>query len=380
MRVIIIGGGVGGLTLAIALRRKGLHAELFERAGDVTRSQLGAGLMLSYNATRVLRHLGLGEELETVGYRYQCSEFRTQRGEVLARWSVPENDLQVGVARANLHRMLLGALGEDTVHLGSECTGFRQDASGATALFADGREARGDVLVGVDGLKGAIRPQLLGPEKPRYAGYTVWRGLAAVQHEAAPPGLFRMSWGAGKRFAFYHVAPGLIYWFGVANAPEGEREPRGTRRGGLLERFGDWVEPTCTLISATPEENIHRTDIYDRRPVGKWGEGRVTLLGDAAHPMTFNLGQGACQAIESAAVLAECLSAGREEPIAALRAYEERRKDRTAGFTKLSWRMGAIGRVRQPGAVWLRDRGLKLIFGRVLIPRQEKARAIELSA
>jgi 2-polyprenyl-6-methoxyphenol hydroxylase-like FAD-dependent oxidoreductase len=377
MRAVIIGGGIGGLTLAIALRRKGIEAEIFERAEDVARSQLGAGLMLAYNATRVLRHLGLGDELETVGYRYQYSEFLTQRGELLVRWSVPSGEIQVGVARANLHRMLIDAQAEGVLHLSSSCTGFRQDAEGVTALFADGSEARGDVLIGADGLKGVIRTHLLGPEKLRYAGYTVWRGLSSLAREDAPPGLFRMSWGAGQRFAFYHVAPGLIYWFGVASAPEGEREPRGTRKSGLLERFREWPEPVHALISATPEAEIHRTDIYDRKPIDKWGEGRVTLLGDAAHPMTFNLGQGACQAVESAAVLAECLGEG-GSPVAALRAYEERRKSRTAGFTKLSRRVGALGRLRRPGAVWLRNQGLKLIFGKIVIPRQEKSRAIEL--
>nr|ASV46862.1 2-polyprenyl-6-methoxyphenol hydroxylase [uncultured bacterium] len=377
MRAIIIGGGVGGLTLALALRRKGIKAEIFERAGDVARSQVGAGLMLAYNATRVLRHLGLEAELETVGHRYRYSEFRSQRGELLVRWSVPDEELQLGVMRANLHRMLLAAQAEGVLHLASTCTGFRQDAKGVTAHFADGSEARGDVLIGADGLKSVIRARLLGPERLRYAGYTVWRGLASLAHEDAPPGLFRMSWGAGKRFAFYHVAPGLVYWFGVASAPEGRREPPGTRRSGLLQRFRDWPEPARALISATPEEKIHRTDIYDRKPIDTWGESRVTLLGDAAHPMTFNLGQGACQAIESAAVLAECLGEG-GEPTAALRAYEERRKSRTAGFTRLSRRVGAIGRVSRPGAVWLRNMGLKLIFGRIVLPRQERSRAIEL--
>jgi 2-polyprenyl-6-methoxyphenol hydroxylase-like FAD-dependent oxidoreductase len=379
MRVLISGGGIGGLCLALALRQRGIEVRVFERATDLAGSQVGAGLTLAYNATRVLRGLGLGAELATLGCPYKTSEFRTPQGALLARWSVPNGELQLGVVRAHLHQMLMGALGEDVLSLGASCLGFQQDEDGVTLQLADGREVRGDVLVGADGLHSVIRPRLLGPETPRYAGYAVWRGLSTLQHEDAPPGLFRMWWGAGKRFAFYVVASGLIYWFGVIATPAGQSDPRGTRQRRLLERYDGWPPLVGELLSATPETNIHHTDIYDRAPVRRWGEGRVTLLGDAAHPMTFNLGQGACQAMESAWVLAQCLSGG-GDPVAALRAYERQRMPRTARYTRVSWGIGALGRWKHPGAVWLRDHGLKLAFERFIVPREEKSQAIELTA
>lgn len=190
---------------------------------------------------------------------------------------------------------LAGALDEDAVHLGAECTWFAQDADGITVRFADGREARGDALIGADGLRSTIRMQLLGQSKPRYAGYTLWQGTAEFDSAKYPPGLMRMVWGKGGRFVSYYTSPGRLFWFGVANAPESGTE----RKEAALERFRGWMPPIEELISATPDGSLSRVDMYDREPVSTWGTGRVTLLGDAAHPITVNSGQGAAQTLET---------------------------------------------------------------------------------
>ena len=186
-------------------------------------------------------------------------------------------------------------------------------------------------------------------------------------------GLGFESWGRGKRFGCAHIGKGRIYWFATRNAPEGERDgPPGSPTGAkatLLELFEGWHHPVHELVEATGEEAIRRDDLYDREPLsGCWGEGRVTLLGDAAHPMTPNLGQGACQAIEDAVVLARCLqepdAAGREGIPGTLRRYEGLRTARTAKIVRRSRRIGQIGQLENALLCRLRDRALAMIPSR----------------
>jgi 2-polyprenyl-6-methoxyphenol hydroxylase-like FAD-dependent oxidoreductase len=164
--------------------------------------------------------------------------------------------------------------------------------------------------------------------------------------------------GRGAQFGIFPMTAQRVYWFASVNAPEGARDWPVGRKRELLERFGDWHSPVRAIIEATDEAAILRNDIYDHEPLRRWGEGRVTLLGDAAHPATPNLGQGACQAIEDAVVLARCLGES-PEVAAALRAYESRRRPRTSAITLQSRRMGRMGRWENPLLCWLRDRLIK---------------------
>jgi 2-polyprenyl-6-methoxyphenol hydroxylase-like FAD-dependent oxidoreductase len=231
-----------------------------------------------------------------------------------------------------------------------------------TARFADGREERGDVLVGADGIKPAVRRQLLGDEPLRYAGYTAWRGVGLIDRPEVPLGVTMLAAGRGSQVGTLPIGGGRTYWFATANVPQGETDPPGGHRAALLERFKDWYAPIPAFIDATPEGAIIRNDILDRPPVRKWGEGRVTMLGDAAHPTTPNLGQGACQAIESAFVLARHLRGAADLP-AALRAYEQARFDRTALVTNRSWTLGKVLAYESRWACGLRDLLLRLFPG-----------------
>jgi 2-polyprenyl-6-methoxyphenol hydroxylase-like FAD-dependent oxidoreductase len=368
--VLIIGAGIGGLTTALALRRLGIDTRVFERASELSKIQVGAGLHLWPNALRVLQDLGLGEDLRASGTPMQRMEFWSSRGKLLYEMRLDYLERAfgapgVGVSRAGFHQLLAGALDGGVLRFGAECVGFEQDADGVTVRFAGGRDERGDALIGADGINSVLRAQLLGPARPRYAGYTIWRAIVDFDRERAPLGTFRVVWGRGSRFVFYHASERELYWAAIANAPEGGRDPQGQTRPALLARFRDWPAPTAAIIEATKESSIRRQDIYDRPPVRRWGTGRMTLLGDAAHAMTFNVGQGACQAIEDAAVLSKCLAAG-GSAAAALRAYEAQRRDRTARLIKRAWRLGALGRWEHPLSCALRDTLLRTVLKRAI--------------
>lgn len=369
MKAIVVGGGIGGLTSAIALRNKGVDAVVLERAADVTRVQVGGGIHVWHNGMRGLQQIGVGDKVEALGGRdaaVERAEFSTARGRTLANWPIADLERElgaptVGVVRPQLHAVLVDAAG-DALRLGRSCTRFAAADGRVWVEIDDGTAEEGDVLIGADGLRSVVRAQLHGSEEPHFAGYASWQAFADFADGRAPPGLFRVIFGRGARFLHYCVGPSRVYWEGIFATDPGGRDPEGGRKQAVLERFAGWREPVEAIVSATDEAGIMRADIYDRPATKKWGEGRVTLLGDAAHPMTNALGQGANQAIEDAVVLANCL-AGADDPEAALRRYEERRVPRTGKVVKLSSFMTALSRLERQPAVAVRDAWLRISLG-----------------
>ena len=375
MKAIVIGAGIGGLSAAIALRRAGVEALVFERTREL--KELGASLSLTANATKALNGLGLTDALRGLGIPIGVAKIRAWRGEILSRIPTWQLDEKVGARSAAVHRAdlqgaLLRELGNEAVRLGAACRGFEQEGEGVRAFFDDGTEERADLLVGADGLRSTIRRGLLGDGNPRYAGYTAWRAVVAPEDELVPAGEAWEVWGRGVRFICTQIGQGRVYWAVSKNAPEGEHDvSTGAAKDALLELCAGWLEPVEELIAATEKAAILRTDIYDRDPVRKrWGKGRVTLLGDAAHPMTPDLGQGACQAIEDAVALVECLEE-RENIEAALELYEARRTRRTAALVRGSRRVGRIAQLQNPLACCLRDAALRAFPSRLQMKQLE---------
>ncbi len=369
MRVAVAGAGIGGLTAAIALRQVGVEVIVYERAREL--KEVGAGLLLAANAQKAFGGLGLREAVGRLGTPASAGVIRSWRGEVLASVPVAKLEDWVGsvsaaVHRADLQALLARELGAGPLRLGSGCAGFEQDERGVTVLLADGRRERADVLVGADGLHSTVRASLFGQKEPRYAGYTSWRAVARPEGELLPWGQGFETWGRGARFGCAHIGEGRVYWFATRNAPKGEKDgppgsPDGPKRA-LLELFRGWHRPVEALVEATEEAEIRRDDLYDREPLKRWGEGRVTLLGDAAHPTTPNIGQGACLAVEDAVVLARCLGEQRDGTggvAEALRRYEGLRRERAAKIVRISRRLGRIGQLENPALRRLRDLVLK---------------------
>jgi 2-polyprenyl-6-methoxyphenol hydroxylase-like FAD-dependent oxidoreductase len=359
-RVAIAGAGIGGLTLAAALRRRGVQVAVLERAAQLR--AVGAGLGLGPNAIKAFERLGLASAVLAVSAPIHRAAILDPHGRMLG----PEVDgtrlqqqmgaPQVAIHRARLHDVLLAAAGPAFVRLGFTVAGYDQCEDRITITGQDGERVEADLVVGADGLHSAIRAQLLSDGDPRYAGYTAWRGVTPPG-AVTPPSRMSETWGRSERFGIADIGSGEIYWFAVADARAGGADIDVNRE--LLARFGTWHDPIPAIISATPASRIIRTDIVDRPPITRWHEGRVVLLGDAAHPMTPNLGQGACQAIEDAVVLDQCLAT--EATIeSALRRYEERRVPRANAIVRASRQFGAVAQWRNPLAVWFRNAVMRL--------------------
>jgi 2-polyprenyl-6-methoxyphenol hydroxylase-like FAD-dependent oxidoreductase len=359
MRIVIVGGGIGGLSAALALRREGFEPLVFEQAPALL--DVGAAIAVWPNASRILERFGVGQAMLARAGRIKQARWAAHDGRLYKHFTFPDTEVPcVALHRADLQGALLHALPPETISLGKTFVGFRPEGEEVCAGFDDGTEVFCDVLIGADGLHSRVRAQLLGDGEPVYRGYNVWRGIAPLEPTTLAPHTALEVYGAGSRFGVGPVGLGRTGWWATANEPEGIRELASEHRQKLLSLFEGWCAPVTELIEATPSETILRNAAYDRPRAVRWSRGAVTLLGDAVHPMTPNLGQGGCMAIEDAAVLARCL-AKYADACRALRAYESHRRARTARVASYSRRYGAVGQWQSPFATRLRGRLLSSV-------------------
>jgi 2-polyprenyl-6-methoxyphenol hydroxylase-like FAD-dependent oxidoreductase len=346
VRVIVVGGGIAGLSAAIALRKTGHEVVVLERAPRV--DPVGAGITLFANAMRALDRLGVGEAVAARGAVATRSAILTWKGRELTRVPSDLLDGTIALHRADMQAELAAPAGE--VRLGVEVTAVEQGDDGVVARSTDGREERGDLLVGADGLSSVVR-RAIADVPIRYAGYTAWRGVSSVPMEA---GRLTESWGVGERFGLVDIGRGRTYWFATKNAPEGEPDAPGGRRAEIMRRFSGWHEPIAAVAEAANEGAILRNDVYYLEPLPRWSDGRVVLVGDAAHATTPGVGQGAAQAIEDALVLADRL-AGSDDLSAGLAEYEAIRRPRADAVLTLSRRVDRAAQLASPLGCRLRN-------------------------
>jgi salicylate hydroxylase len=367
-KVLIAGGGVGGITALLALRQRGIAAELFEQAAAF--SQVGAGLQVSGNATRVLRTLGLGDALARIAYYPEGRDYRAwDNGDRLyytplgkraeAHFGAPYYTAH----RADLLAVLLGGLGTEGFHLGSRIVRFDQDDDGVTITLADGSTATGDVLIGADGIHSTVRGQMFGKELPRYTGNVAWRGLVPAERVAGldVAKVAGVWMGPNRSIVQYYIAAGKTFnWIGISRSEQPARESwlaEGRIEDALAEYAG-WHDTIRAIIAATPR--VLRQALYDREPLPDWRIGRVVLLGDAAHPMMPFYAQGAAQSIEDAYVLAGCLATTPDQPVAALERYVKLRQPRTAWMQALSRREEQLYQMADAAAIAERNAGMRV--------------------
>jgi 2-polyprenyl-6-methoxyphenol hydroxylase-like FAD-dependent oxidoreductase len=336
-RIAIIGGGIGGLTTAVAMSRGGLDVELYEQSSRI--GEIGAGITLSPNAMKAYRALGIEDQIAAIGFESENQVVRTwNTGKVISkvfRKGVYQKEFGApyfSMHRADLAEVLARQLPDGIFRLGARCTEAGSNAASAWARFADGAEIEADIVVGADGIHSAVRGSLFGQQSPRFTGTVCWRGLVPV--DLLPPGLIStdltMYMGPRSHLIHYMVRRGEVINFVAhveTDAWTGESWTQECDRSEVLETYKSWHEPLLGLLGASA--HYYKWALYDRDPLDHWTAGRVTLLGDAAHAMPPFIGQGACMAIEDAYMLAAAIAQTPHDLGGALQRYEGLRIPRT---------------------------------------------------
>ena len=353
--IAIIGGGIGGLSTAIALSQQGFDVELFEQAPVLL--DLGAAIALWPNAMRALQHLEIADKvLDAAGVITQI-HWLAHNGQRINSIQLPQSETPaVALHRADLQRILLNSLPSPLVHLGYSFVDSKQSSNSTTVAFDNQPSISCRYVIGADGVHSDVR--LLVTEKPvdRFRSYVVWRGISSTTPAKIQGDAAMELHGRGKRFGIGPVGHGRTGWWAAANTELENfvaKEAIADAHDELRELFDGWYSPVLDLITSTP--TILRTEASDRPASDTWGCGRTTLLGDAIHPTTPNLGQGGCMAIEDSVVLARCfVKYGLSED--ALRGYERVRHGRTSAITYVSRLYGDIGQWENPFATATRSK------------------------
>jgi salicylate hydroxylase len=346
-KIVVMGGGIGGLTAALALLKRGLDVEVHEQAPEL--KEVGAGIQISSNGTRVLYALGLEEAVRRVQVlpsRRQIRHWRTGEtwnwfdlGAVTReRYGTPH----VMLHRGDLHGLLadaVRALKPDAIHLGRRCAGLSQSAGRAEITFTDGAAVEAAYVIGADGIHSKVRESLFGPDKPEFTGAVAWRGL--VPMEKLPPHLREMqgvNWlGPHGHVLHYPVRRGeLMNFVSFVERDDWRIESWVTQgtQDELANDYRGWHDDVHAIIRNI--ETPYKWAMMVRGPMPRWSKGRVTLMGDACHPTLPFLGQGGVMAIEDGYVLAACLAKYFDDPDRAFARYEEIRRERTAAVVRKS--------------------------------------------
>lgn len=335
IRIAIVGGGLGGLSAAIALLQRGYDVHVYERAPELL--EIGAGVHIGPNCTRILRSFGLGEALDQIGFRPSRSVFR--------RWSdgTPIADQPLGelaevfgapiytVHRGELLSMLLSAIPAERVHVGHPCTGLEQHGDEVRVRFDGNREITADLVIGADGIHSVVREFVTGGDQAQFSGCCAYRGLLPwdVMESLGGERVVGAWFGPGGHVVQYPISAGK-----TMNIVAMVQEPSWTReswldigsKSDLLAHFASWDERLQNVLRALDEDSLMKWALYDRAALSTWRRGRVVLLGDAAHAMLPFMAQGAAQSIEDGVILARALDAFDIDD--ALSAYESIRRPR----------------------------------------------------
>lgn len=338
--ILIIGGGIAGLCSAITLQQIGMKVKVYERNTEPTVA--GAGIIIAPNALQALRPYRLSDEIIRQGNPSHGFHIWSDRGRPITQLAVPSGYGSLySIHRKDLHQILLSALLPGTVEWRKPFLQLEQKDDHVKVQFSDGSQAVGDLVVAADGIHSNVRKQLSPKDTYRYAGYTCWRGVVSGE---GLPGLthrFIETWGTKGRFGIIPLPNNKVYWYALTNARQGDPRIANYTTKDLHHIFKNYHDPIPSLLlRTTPHDMIHR-DIVDITPMERFCSDRVIFIGDAAHAITPNMGQGACQAIEDARILAECLRIHSNYQEAYVD-YDARRRERIKHISDQSWKIGKM--------------------------------------
>lgn len=340
---LVVGAGIAGLATAVALQRRGHEVSIVEERTDTSS---GAGISIWPNALAALDEIGLGDAVRGAGGRVTAGALRWRDGRWLRRPAEERLVKALGeplvvIRRSALTRVLTDAVADGTVHTGVSARELVTTADGVRVTLSDSTTQAASAVVGADGTRSVVARHLNGALADRYVGYTAWRGVAAC---AIDPDVAGEVMGPGIEFGHVPLGRDHTYWFATERAPEGRVAPQGELTY-LKSRFASWAHPIPDVLAATDPADVLRNDLYDRVQARQWSRGPIVAVGDAAHPMRPHLGQGGCQGLEDAAILARFVD-GEDDLATAFARFTAFRRPRVRALVRESKLIGQIINLR----------------------------------
>lgn len=343
--ITILGGGIAGLSTAIALKNAGIETMVFEAAPEI--KPVGAGLGLGANAIKAFKILGIDKEVMNAGRFLPSFTVYNQDGKIITRTDSVSVSKKYGldnftIHRADLHKLLLSKINPATVETNKRVERIEQNKNTIFLHFKDGTVHETDYLIAAEGIHSVVRNYLLPQSKPRYAGYTCWR--AVIDNTNLQLNECSETWGTKGRFGIVPLADNKIYWFACVNTIAENPVMKNFTTGNLLDQFAGYHYPIPAILKETKNESLIWADINDIKPINKYAFNNILLIGDAAHATTPNLGQGACQAIEDAVILAEEIK-NCSNLVTAFKQFEQKRLRRTHWIVNTSKSVGKVAQL-----------------------------------
>lgn len=358
MKGIIVGGGIGGLTTAIALHQQNISVRVYEAVAEI--KNVGAGILLGVNAMQVLQRLGLADKIQAAGNVLSAGFITDETLRPIQGLPLKLAEEKYGIASTAIHRYFLQknlyqALPKQTVQLGKRCKKIIQDANKVTVYFEDGTKDIADFVIGADGIHSAVRKNIFPNRKIRYSGQTCWRGVTNYTLPKPYNKQITEAWGKGKRLAAIGLTDSLTYWFALEKTARDGKDNKETLLNDVIHTFSPFSSLLLEVVKSTPADKILRNDILDLAPSKNWCQGRICLIGDAAHATTPNLGQGGAQAIEDGLAIALCLAKQPTNITQAFQTFVNLRQAKANMIVNRSWTFGKIAHWENPLACGIRN-------------------------
>lgn len=360
MKITIIGAGIGGLTAAIALKQKGFEVEIFEASKSF--GKVGSGINLAINAMQVYKRLGIYDEISSLASYTNALLITDEKLNTITEVNLlkAETEFKVqsyAIHRATLHTILLNKLKGVKIHFNKKLKSLKQANNQVNFVFEDGTLGTSNIVIGADGIHSMVRKSIFKNTELRIAKQVCWRGIVKIDIPEKHQTELNELWGKGKRFGFVHINKNEVYWYALSTyKTDYKKEFSNTN---LEELFSDFNPLIKKIISKTVKNNIIFNEMVDLKPISSWHHKNVCLIGDASHATTPNLGQGACQAIETAYVIAESLATEKDIQVA-FQKLEKIRKVNAENIINTSWRVGKIAHLENSFGIFLRNNLMRL--------------------